>query len=128
MTKPRLMTENERAPLYAAYQAARDEAERCGGSFTDDGIIQAAVKAYAAVYHQQLAAWLRAHENLASKNGCDPTEAAAHIADLAAIIEQHPKSVGDQAPIIQQHADMAESRLRAKASVAGPNGATEVNA
>jgi hypothetical protein len=45
---PRLTTPEERAPLYAAYQAARNEAEEVGGSFTDDSIIQAAVKAYAA--------------------------------------------------------------------------------
>lgn len=38
----------QREPLYAAYKAAREWAEQNGESYTDDGIIQAAVKAYRA--------------------------------------------------------------------------------
>ncbi len=43
-----LVPAEQRAPLYAAYQAAKEWAEMNGASYTDDGIIQAAVKAYRA--------------------------------------------------------------------------------
>ncbi len=43
-----LVPAEQRAPLYAAYKAAREWAEKNGESYTDDGIIQAAVKAYRA--------------------------------------------------------------------------------
>ncbi|WP_431895821.1 hypothetical protein [Micromonospora haikouensis] len=52
---PRIVPYAERAPLYAAYQAARDWAEQNGESYTDDGIIQAAVKAYGLA---QMPAWV----------------------------------------------------------------------
>ncbi|WP_371409756.1 DUF550 domain-containing protein [Micromonospora zamorensis] len=43
---PRLVPAEQRAPLYAAYKAAREWAEKNGESYTDDGIIQAAVRAF----------------------------------------------------------------------------------
>ncbi|MEU7980521.1 hypothetical protein AB0B63_18555 [Micromonospora sp. NPDC049081] len=43
-----LVPAEQRAPLYAAYKAAREWADRNGESYSDDGIIQAAVKAYRA--------------------------------------------------------------------------------
>ncbi|GHJ11194.1 hypothetical protein TPA0907_55610 [Micromonospora humidisoli] len=52
---PRIVPYAERAPLYAAYQAAREWADQHGESYTDDGIIQAAVKAYGMA---QLPAWV----------------------------------------------------------------------
>lgn len=42
----RVTTPAERAPLYAAYRAARQEARQAGVAYQDDGIVQAAVKAY----------------------------------------------------------------------------------
>lgn len=45
---PRFVPYAERAPLYAAYRAARAEADRIGGVLSDDSIIQAGVKAYEA--------------------------------------------------------------------------------
>jgi hypothetical protein len=50
---PRLTTPEERAPLYAAYQAARAEVDRIGGNLSDDSIVQAAVKAYEAKLAEQ---------------------------------------------------------------------------
>lgn len=45
-TPARIRTAAERAPLYAAYRAADDEAERLGQPRPDMRIVHAAVEAY----------------------------------------------------------------------------------
>lgn len=61
----RVTTTAERAPLYAAYRAARRRGEQIGAECDDDSIIQYAVQAYETAEMARLRAALDAVESLA---------------------------------------------------------------
>jgi len=114
-TLPRITTPVERAPLYAAYVAARAEEVKVGGHCTDDSIIQRAVEAYdGAKYGTEklmLPDWLidliEAAKGMADELGCDE---ARHADDKCtrwiweALLDQVPdrtKVLVDQAIVLR---------------------------
>lgn len=77
----RVTTPAERAPLYAAYAAARAKAAEVGADYHDDGIVQAAVKAYETEEIARLRREVETLRDVARGN-------KRHVAEQAAIIQR----------------------------------------
>lgn len=94
----RMTTPAERAPLYAAYAAARSKGEEIGYRCEDDSIIQAAVKAYETVEMARL---------------------RAQVAEAFAVAEEMAKSSQD--PLTTAYATQLRQRLQQAGPDTAPN-------
>src|SRR6185312_6788851 len=96
----RMTTPAERAPLHAAYAAARQyERDNPGAEFTDDGIIQAAVNAYEKTKTGGTAVTPRPTPGAVTVGGSNHGNIATHVTlpapDRAGVLGPWLRHVGD---------------------------------